>query len=535
MVKMGGNKWFSPIFMEKNSVTAVREIVTLLNKGEIQAAIAASRSLVNSNQDSAEAWLVYSEVLYTARTFGQASQAAGRAFSLSNTTNIKLNLTRCLASSGEIEEALTYARQLALEQNLNATNYSILSKVFTNAGQHQEALQTAKMAEKFEPNNSTFLYNLAMANRACGKIGNAINYLNKVISFNPKDWQAYKNRSDLKTWTDIDNNLIELKAILPSEEESPAGYVLISAAISKELEDIGSYDKAFMYLKEGAEARRNQIRYNVANDVSIMRSLSHYQDEAFLKDALAIDKDIPTPIFILGLPRSGSTLLEQIVGASPFVQAMGELPDLPQAIMGQVREKYAEHAIEKKRLPELSTKLDFEKIGLDYMGKISARGVKGGYFTDKLPMNFLNIGLIKKVLPQAKIIHIMREPLDACYAIYKNFFGNSHPYSYDFEELAAYYHAYSDLMKHWSNAMPKQALLEVSYENLVTEPEMICEQLFEKIGLHWDTKYLLIENSGIATNSASAAQVSKPIYLSSVGAWRRVKNQIEPLANLLDT
>ena len=240
----------------------------------------------------------------------------------------------------------------------------------------------------------------------------------------------------------------------------------------------------------------------------------------------------PGPIFILGLPRSGSTLVERILGRHSKVQAAGELQAMALAIVEAVRQRTGAAQMSRRGLIEQSSQLDFGALGRDYLSRARAAGALGECFTDKMPLNFLYCGLIRRALPQARIVHVRRHPMAACYAIYKTLFEDAYPFSYDLSELGRYYLAYRRLMQHWTAAMPGR-IHELHYESMIADQLGETRRLLDFCGLDWEDACARFHENPDPSTTASAAQVRRPIYDSSVEQWRHYGDQLSELHRLL--
>ena len=230
--------------------------------------------------------------------------------------------------------------------------------------------------------------------------------------------------------------------------------------------------------------------------------------------------------FIVGLPRSGSTLLDRILGSHSAVASRGERADFALELV-----RTAGPAANKTDLVHRSTQLDFRLLGQRYCAHLpttaNARQI------DKTPANFLYLGLIAAALPQARIVHVRRQPMDACYAMYKTLFRMAYPFSYDLRDLGHYWLAYQRLMAHWRALLPSERYIEIDYEDLVANQEAVTRRLVAHAGLPWEDACLSFERNPQPSLTASAAQVRQPIYNSSVGLWRRYESELAPLAAIL--
>jgi hypothetical protein len=240
------------------------------------------------------------------------------------------------------------------------------------------------------------------------------------------------------------------------------------------------------------------------------------------------------PIFIVGLPRSGTTLVDRILSSHSQVQSLGEINDLSYALIAQAQRPEDEERGPPDRLELIrrSAQLDFAALGSDYLRRVAGYPRDKPRFIDKTPWNFLYLGLIALALPQARIIHLRREPMDSCLALYKTLFRSGSPYSYDLGDLARYYLAYHRLMEHWRRALPGR-VLEVDYERLVQSQESATRELLEGCGLAFEPQCLEFHRNSAPAATASAVQVREPIHARSVGIWKDYARWLVPLAAAL--
>jgi Sulfotransferase family len=246
------------------------------------------------------------------------------------------------------------------------------------------------------------------------------------------------------------------------------------------------------------------------------------------------DGDHGAPIFIVGLPRSGSTLVERILASHSGVRAGGELPHFAlgvvaaaAAVAGQSR-----GPVSRRDLVRLSGGIDFESLGRDYLRRVRTAGIAAQRFTDKMPLNYLYCGLIRRALPRAHIVHVRRRPMAACYAIFKKLFQDGYPFSYDLCELGRYYIAYRRLMHHWQATLPG-SIHELSYEALIGDQRRETQRLLAFCGLDWQEACMQFHSNRAPATTASAVQVRRPLYDTAVSQWRNYARQLEPLRRQL--
>jgi hypothetical protein len=299
-------------------------------------------------------------------------------------------------------------------------------------------------------------------------------------------------------------------------------------ALAKEAEDVGEYEKSFKALAAGSRIRRSHLEYHVGRDVAVLEDIRrcYASTDACTSGERYRDEQ---PIFIVGMPRTGTTLAERILAGHSQVTSAGELHDFSSELVKEIQRNSQGKPVAKDRIVQASLDVDFTRLGHNYV-KAARQAVEPAspQFIDKLPFNFLYCGLIHRALPKARIIHMVRDPMDTCYAIYKTLFGQAYPFSYDLEELATYYIAYRKLMAHWHQVMPSQ-ILDVAYEDVVADPEQQARRLVAHCGLDWEPECLEFHKSKAASTTASAVQVRQPLYSTSIQKWRNYEDQLAPL------
>jgi hypothetical protein len=298
--------------------------------------------------------------------------------------------------------------------------------------------------------------------------------------------------------------------------------VQLSYALAKELEDLGEYESAFAALLRGAKKRRAHLVYDVRRDEETVDQLI----EAFPLGSVTTAPEAPFgPIFVLGLPRSGSTLIERILSSHPAVDSAGELPCFAQAVVHCAAADQTR--VTREALIRRSAAVDPAQLGADYLRRAASLGWSGR-FTDKMPLNYLYVGLIARALPACVVVHVERHPMASCYAMLKALFHEGYPFSYDLSEIARYYIAYDRLMRHWHQLLPGR-LCRVRYEDLIAQQESVSQRLVSAAGLSWDPACLRFEHNPRPTTTASASQVRRALYGTAVDRWRHYE---APLSDL---
>lgn len=430
-----------------------------------------------------------------------------------------------LVHGGRVGEALSRLASLEAGATGDARLLQHLGEHYTHCGKPAAAVRCYRRAAALTPDDPRCLYNLAAALIATGETHEAEALLDRVITLDPSDHDAWQNRSTLRRQTHARNHVDALLQAVDRAGSGP-GEVALSYALAKELEDLDDPRASFTWLKHGADRRRRMLSYRVEADVAAMAEIARVFDAA-LFDEPAAGCDEAGPIFILGLPRSGTTLVDRIVSSHEAVESLGEINDFALALM-----RLAGAGGGKGDLIRRSAGLDPAALGRAYLDSVAGYGRARPLFIDKTPVNFLYIGLIARALPGARIIHLRRNAMASGYALYKTLFRMGCPYSYDLGDLAAYMLAYRRLMDHWRAVLPGR-VLDVDYEALVTDQEAVSRRIIDHCGLDWRDACLRFHENAAPAATASAVQVRQPIHDRSVGLWRRYARELQPLADAL--
>ena len=404
-----------------------------------------------------------------------------------------------------------------------------IGKVYSRCDDPAGALPLYLRAQRTLGSHPVLLHDLAMARFFTGDIAGAEQDLEALLAAAPMTAHALYLRSTLRRQTAARNHVVDLQRRLAAGFPDAVGRATCLFALAKELEDLGLADESFAALAEGAVLKRQSIRYDAASErASIDGIRAEYTQEVMQADVPGHDEE--GAIFIVGMPRTGTTLLERILGRHSKVGSAGELLDFGQLLASASRKSQA--ANPGSTMVEASLTIDFAALGRDYMA--CAREAAGGshMFIDKMPINYIYCGLIRKALPNARIIHLVRDPMDSCYAVYKTLFNQAYHFSYDFDELAEYYATYHRTMRHWHDVMPG-AILDVHYEELVTDTEAQARRALAWCGLDWQDAVLSPSHNDKPSTTASAAQVREPVYTSSLQKWRRYEAGLTPLMDRL--
>ncbi len=425
-----------------------------------------------------------------------------------------------LLAAGRIAEGVGELDALAADPAVPAGVLAEVGQFYTHLNRHSEAEACYARAVVLEPESAAHRYNWATALLALGRMGEAEAALDRVIELNPSDGDAYYNRATLRRQTREHNHVAQIEAALAQPIRHPAAAVALNYALAKELEDLGEISRGFEALRRGADLRRRLLSYHVEDDEATMAAIASTFGAQYLGAPPAGYPDL-RPIFVVGLPRSGTTLVDRILSSHSEVISRGESNEFARSLM-----RSAGATTSKAELIARAASADPAAMGAHYCRALGEGA--GRRWVDKNPVNFLYLGIIARSLPGARLIHVRRDPRDVCYAMYKTLFRMAYPFSYDLTDLARYFAAYERLMTHW-RVLLGDRLLEVQYEDLVANQEPATRRLLDSCGLPWEEACLHFERNEAPCLTASAAQVRQPLYTSSVGRWRAVEPQLAPL------
>lgn len=482
---------------------------------------------------------------------GQLSQHAGAHY-VAGAASLELgrmpaalgHLDRAVAlEPGRVQFAVTRARALSMAQlpALEAAHaalelapsepaqWIVLGMVYAQEGEHQAAESLLRRACIAQPRQASWHYFLAMSLTFLGKADEAGDALDACLAADPKFWRAYFVRSQLRRQTTATHHLEQLKLVLAEANGATAAETCLQMALAKEHEDLGQYEEAFAHYRLGKAAAGAGRRYAIARDEALFAAIA----DEFSDPPGAGGCPSDEPIFVVGMPRSGTTLVERILASHPQVHAAGELRNFALACK-RFSGSHSPQLLDPQTVHAMG-RVDWAALGTAYLASTRPRTGHTAHFVDKLPHNFLYLGAIARALPNARMICLRRDPRDACLGNFRQLFAPDspfHDYSYDLLDIGRYYVLFDRLMAHWQRAMPGR-ILEMDYESLVDKQEISTRKLLQFCGLPWDDACLRFEDHPSAATTASALQVREPMHRGALGRWRHFEAGLEPLLALL--
>ena len=453
-------------------------------------------------------------------------------------------LSRALEVDPDNVQSLTYLALVKLDLKQVTTAEDIAGRALALAPDDPRALNALGLAH-FARQDSTTAHdlfqravalgpeladahnNLGNIWKEQGRLADAQHAYEKAIALDSRETAYDLNLSDAKTYAAGDSHLAAMQARMAAASGlSQTGRTRLNFALAKAYDDLGRYDGAFACLTEGNRLKRQAVGYDEAAALGVFDRIRATFDAKLIGRESRIGSALP--VFIVGMPRSGTTLVEQILASHPAVFGGGELNDFDRLVnqlpcaVGDSRFRYPEDV-------NFVSPAGLDGLGKAYADGQRARAGRAERATDKMPANFLFLGLIHMALPNARIIHVMRDPQDTCLSCYSKLFSMEQGFSYDLGELGRYYRKYAELMAHWRTVLPAGVMLEIRYEDVVGDLEGAARAMVAHCGLAWDSACLRFHENARPIRTASASQVHRPVYTSARGRWRSYEAHLAPL------
>ena len=425
--------------------------------------------------------------------------------------------------TARISEALDANQKSVMLSPQDAEALNNLGNTLQELGRLDEAEANLKQAIALKPSLAEAHYNLGITLQKLGRLEEAEAKYRQAIELKPDLAEAHRLFSLMKKFDRQDEQFLQMQTLSLQESRSEEERCHLSFALAKAFEDLGDFEQSFKCYSKGNSLRKKLLNYDISQDVKIFKQLK-YGYTKIEKKALVSDNlpNKPAPIFILGMPRSGTTLVEQIVSSHSHVTGAGELSFVAQ-FGGSIA----------RGLSEVNTKalLNFRQ---NYLEKLQIHSNGSPMVIDKMPHNFYYIGLIAAAFPDARIVHIKRNAAAVCWGNYKQYFSSTfHGYCHELDDVVAYYALYQNLMEFWETMLPKR-IYNLDYELLTTNQEDETKKLIQHLGLDWENECLKPQDNKRTIATASAAQVRQKVYQGSSQQWKKFKPFLNGALNYLD-
>lgn len=510
--------------------TLLRQGFQALNRGQVQKASDCCRQVLGIQPDLVEGHFLVGLVALEMRDRRTALSAFGSVTKLQPGHAAGwAQLAKLFIGDGQLNRADAALEKVAEADTNDALVCDLVGTIYTRMGEHGSARTWCEKAIRNKPEHPPYLLNYANNLVYHGETDAAEAVLRDIIAIDENNPQAHWVLASTRKATDR-RHVEQMRTLLASHRQHPRLEAFYHYAIGKELEDLQEWNEAFDAFQRGANVRRKTVEYDEAAEIEMFELLEERFTADWVDDGSA-GHDADAPIFVLGQPRTGTTLIERIISSHSQVHSSGELQQFGMAV--RRLSKHTDPRRFSKQLFESALELDCARVGAVYME--STRRVQGDTprFVDKLPQNYFYIPMILKALPNASIVHLTRDPMDACFASYKQLFADAYLHSYDLEEMARHHCRYRRLMAAWRERFPGR-FLDISYEETVSDLEPNARRLIDFLGLPWEDACLRFHEQKHAVSTASAVQVREPAHTRSIGRWRKYEDRLQPMRKVLE-
>ena len=537
--------------------------VSFINSGQIKEAIEIVEPLIKNFPNESLLFNIMGVCNHSCQNYKVAINDFRKAVELnSGYAEAYYNLGVSYGDLGEIESAKkAYKNALRINNNYPTAQNNLGQILFTQ-GEFKESISYFKWALEFKPDFAEAYYNLGNAYLSLEDLHNAIKLLKKAISVKPDFADAYNNLgiaylrtgeqelareffenaialvpayasahhnlSSVKKYYEKDSQVIQMESLLSNTEISIQDQIYFSFSLAKVYEDLGSHEELFKHLNHANRMRKKQLNYSISDSERHNEMIKLFFNNQSNKKIKILYKGSPSvrPIFIVGMPRSGTSLVEQIVSSHNEVHGAGELKNFNNIIVPIIRDHLSNEDFSL-------TEDEYRLIRKQYENELSKFNVNEKIITDKWPLNFRSIGFILSAFPEAKIIHLKRNPTATCWSIYKHYFSHEgNGWAYNLNDLADFYNLYIELMNYWHDLYPGK-IYDISYEELTSNQEKETRKLIQYCDLNWDKNCLNFHKNKRDVKTASSLQVRKKMYQGSSDAWRKYADYLKPLNDAL--
>ena len=501
----------------------------LLNVGRIADAFACANEVLKADPNVPSAHFLVALIAQRAGEHDKALDSFARVTGLdSHFSPAWAHLAEEQVRAGDYDAAMRSVARAIRHEDGNPMVQQLIGLVLSSLNNHVGALDWHEKASEAAPNNGGFLLNLATCQMYVGQLEAAESSLRDLLTLQPAQVNAHWLLSGLKKAEDT-RHIEEIDKLVSTGRFRGHGLAMLHYARGKEYEDLSDWESAFGAFEAGAAARRSSIDYDEAAQLAVFDALEEVCDSSWVDSADGDDSS--GPIFILGQPRTGTTLVERILTAHSAVHSAGELRQLASCIARLAGFPYGAEL--SADIVRAARAIAPRELGAAYMESVRHFRGSTSHFVDKRPNNYLLVPFILAALPNARIIHLKRGAMDTCFSVFKQLFTSAYPHSYDLEEMARHFVRYRRLMDLWRERFDGR-FIELSYEGVAADFETTARDLVERVGIGWEDACGRFDKQATPVATASSVQVRRAVHTKSIGRWKMYREGLQPVAAILE-
>lgn len=511
---------------------ALNEAEKLMSRGQLDEAEKVIRKLLQKDPSDVRALRMLATIAIEANRFKGAKKLLERALAIEPGYLPAWNeLANLLTKEDQYDEALeAVEKALAIDHSM-VQSWITKGHVLSRAQRHEESMGAYEKALEYSEDHVGALAGLGHVLKTIGRQSEAIEVFRRSLRAHPRFGEAYWSLANLKTFEFEPTEVETMEKLVELENVPDESKVNMFLSLGKHYENVEDYDRAFENYRRGNDLRREHEVYDPVHTQLLHDRLIEVFSKEFLEERTGWGDSDASPILVVGLPRSGSTLIEQILASHSMIEGTMELPDLSR--LTKVLSRNSPRGVEYPEAIRTCDEDAMQALGRKYIDDTMRFRTGKAYFIDKMPNNFAHVGLLHLILPNAKIINARRHPMDSCLGTYKQLFFNGQSFSYDQFELGHYYLQYQRIMDHWQAVLPGK-VLDVSYERMVADQEAQTRRIFDYLDLPWEDQVLRFYETERAINTASSEQVRQPIYTKAVHFWRNYEHHLGELIETVE-
>ncbi len=506
----------------------LRKGLALIEQGSYEPVHQMAIDQIHRNTQDPVPYFLLARVAFDHQNFKKADELYLRAFQLEPDNPLYVSgYGQYLVSVGRQQQALICADDAAALPINDAFVADTVGVIYSRTGFHERAVPFFEKAVSLNPVPANFHYNLGASLQFSGDFAGAEAAFRRTIERQPDAYRAHSSLVGLSRQTSDSNLLSELKDKFADNVSDPDARLHLGHAIAKTLEDLGEYADSLAWLKQAKQLKRTTLDYDINHDVRLFDAAAQTVHEDIKHDEQHSDV---APIFIIGLPRTGTTLVDRILSSHTDVVSAGELNTFA-GLIKDLAQTTSNKVLDVDTLNKVIDE-DLAGLGLNYFEATRKLARGAARFTDKMPLNFFYAGLIHKTLPNAKIVALRRDPTDSCLSNFRQLFSTNYSYynySLDLGDTATYYRGFDKLMSHWRRVLPADRFMELHYEDIVHHQEKQTRRLLSFCGLTWDDACLRFHENTAPVSTASSVQVRQPLYSGSIGRWKKYGDSLKEL------